>query len=85
MDPLNAPVVLWLQGGPGSSSLFGQFEINGPYQAIFNWHGKTQAKLNPHAWSKRVNIIYIDNPISVGKFEYNKENLTFKFFQFIGK
>jgi vitellogenic carboxypeptidase-like protein len=72
VDPLNAPVVLWLQGGPGSSSLFGQFEVNGPYLAVYNWYGKTHATLNPHAWSKKVNIIYIDNPIAVGEF-----NLTF--------
>jgi Serine carboxypeptidase len=27
----NRPVVLWLQGGPGSSSLYGVFEENGPF------------------------------------------------------
>jgi hypothetical protein len=67
VDPLNAPIVLWLQGGPGGSSLFGQFELNGPYQAVYNWYGKPHAKLNPYAWNKKVNIIYIDNPVSAGK------------------
>jgi vitellogenic carboxypeptidase-like protein len=28
----NRPVVLWLQGGPGSSSLFGLFVENGPFK-----------------------------------------------------
>jgi vitellogenic carboxypeptidase-like protein len=67
LDPLNAPLVLWLQGGPGGSSLFGQFELHGPYLAVYNWYGKLHAKLNPYAWNKKVNIIYIDNPVSVGK------------------
>jgi len=30
-NPETAPVVLWLQGGPGGSSLFGLFVENGPY------------------------------------------------------
>lgn len=29
-NPETAPVVLWLQGGPGGSSLFGLFVENGP-------------------------------------------------------
>ena len=30
MNPETAPVLLWLQGGPGGSSLFGLFVESGP-------------------------------------------------------
>ena len=30
----SAPVVIWLQGGPGSSSMYGLFEIHGPISAV---------------------------------------------------
>lgn len=35
-QPLNAPVILWLQGGPGGSSLFGLFVEHGPYFVTSN-------------------------------------------------
>ena len=35
-DYRTAPVVVWLQGGPGTSSMFGLLEIHGPISAVFN-------------------------------------------------
>lgn len=57
----DAPVVLWLQGGPGASSLYGLFAENGPYSCE---GGKV--KLRKYSWSKQYNLIYIDNPVGAG-------------------
>lgn len=60
-DALKRPVLLWLQGGPGSSSLFATFYENGPYKFV---NGKIHKDEN--SWSKQFNIIYIDNPVGSG-------------------
>lgn len=62
MNPKNAPVVLWLQGGPGASSLFGLFTENGPFSVTQN---KTLA-MRKYSWNIGHNLIYIDNPVGTG-------------------
>ncbi|XP_034951298.1 venom serine carboxypeptidase [Chelonus insularis] len=62
MNPKNAPVVLWLQGGPGASSLFGLFTENGPFRVIQN---KT-LQMRKYSWSISHNLLYIDNPVGTG-------------------
>lgn len=60
-DPHHDPIVLWLQGGPGASSLFGLFTENGPFSV-------TESGLEPrkYSWHKNHNLIYIDNPVGTG-------------------
>ena len=72
-DPSEAPVVIWLQGGPGSSSLFGLLELHGPFKADYVFptidnqnDGPVKAVMNTYAWSKKANMIYIDNPVGAG-------------------
>lgn len=61
LDPKNAPVVLWLQGGPGATSLIGLFGENGPFEV------KSQKLyLRKYSWALAHNLIYIDNPVGVG-------------------
>ncbi|CAA7023710.1 unnamed protein product [Microthlaspi erraticum] len=66
------PVVLWLNGGPGCSSMDGFVYEHGP----FNFeHTKTKAPrlhLNRYSWSKVSNIIYLDSPVGVG-YSYSKD------------
>ncbi|XP_061722240.1 venom serine carboxypeptidase-like [Cydia pomonella] len=67
-DP-NAPVILWLQGGPGGSSLFGLFTEIGPLVAT-----KKGFKLRKHHWALNSHLIFIDNPVGTGfSFTKNEE------------
>lgn len=53
---------MWLQGGPGASSLFGLFTENGPFRVDKN---KT-LQMRKYSWSISHNVIYIDNPVGTG-------------------
>lgn len=61
-DPENAPVLLWLQGGPGASSLFGLFVELGPI--MVTKEGKITEM--PVTWNKKYSLLYIDNPVGTG-------------------
>jgi len=66
-DPENAPVVVWLQGGPGSSSMFGLLKLNGPIlTAVDENNNLTGVVKNPYSWGRKHNMIYIDNPVGAG-------------------
>ncbi|XP_032527798.2 venom serine carboxypeptidase-like [Danaus plexippus] len=64
-----APVVLWLQGGPGGSSLFGLFTENGPLIAR-----KDGFSLRKYHWAHENHLIYIDNPVGTGFSFTDNEN-----------
>ncbi|XP_048882335.1 LOW QUALITY PROTEIN: probable serine carboxypeptidase CPVL [Brienomyrus brachyistius] len=60
--PEVAPVLLWLQGGPGGSSLFGLFVEHGPYVV----HQNLTVGFRSYPWTSRYSILYIDNPVGTG-------------------
>uniref|UniRef100_A0A023GNB7 Carboxypeptidase n=1 Tax=Amblyomma triste TaxID=251400 RepID=A0A023GNB7_AMBTT len=62
-DPENAPVILWMQGGPGTSSLLGLFKEHGPYDLS---EDGTQAKFRELTWTKRYSMLYVDQPVGTG-------------------
>lgn len=63
--PESSPLILWLNGGPGCSSLLGSFYENGPF--LFNTNGvRFQPNLNPYSWNKFANLLYIESPAGVG-------------------
>lgn len=61
-DYTKDPVILWLQGGPGATSLIGLFGENGPF-SVKSKHG---LKLRKYAWTNSHSVIYIDNPVGTG-------------------
>ncbi|KAL8670452.1 MAG: hypothetical protein Q9168_005012 [Polycauliona sp. 1 TL-2023] len=56
-----------MNGGPGSSSMIGLLQENGP--CIVNNDSSTTT-LNPWSWNNEVNMLYIDQPNQVG-FSYD--------------
>lgn len=61
-DPENDPVVLWLNGGPGCSSLTGLFMELGPSSIDSN----IKPKYNPYSWNSNASVIFLDQPVNVG-------------------
>jgi len=60
-----APLVVWLQGGPGASSLFGAFAENGPFRVEAIDNNVTLVR-NEHTWAQHAHMLYIDNPAGTG-------------------
>ena len=53
-----APLVIWIEGGPGCGSEHAIFRINGPYTVLEN----LSLSLNPYSWQKVADMLYIDQP-----------------------
>ena len=69
-NPASDPFTLWLNGGPGSDSLIGLFEENGPCMIDDN----LTAVYNPYSWNNVSNMLYISQPVGTG-FSYQKQGV----------
>ncbi|XWS51487.1 hypothetical protein CRYUN_Cryun12cG0180600 [Craigia yunnanensis] len=71
-DPASKPLVLWLNGGPGCSSLgVGAFSENGPFRP----NGEVLVR-NDFSWNREANMLYLETPIGVG-FSYSTNSSSY--------
>jgi len=61
-NPAKDPVVLWLTGGPGCSSMMALLKENGPCN--INTDGKVEK--NPSSWNNKANVVWVDQPAGTG-------------------
>ncbi|KAJ6785103.1 hypothetical protein PWT90_03560 [Aphanocladium album] len=62
-DPSKDPVIIWMNGGPGGSSLIGLFSELGPCVLEVN---ATKPVPNPWAWNNNASVIFLDQPAGTG-------------------
>ncbi|KAF0697805.1 Aste57867_11520 [Aphanomyces stellatus] len=61
--PATDPLVLWLSGGPGASSLLALLTSNGPCFVGADGNSTTP---NPHSWTNHANVLWVDEPTGTG-------------------
>uniref|UniRef100_A0A2N9HKJ6 Carboxypeptidase n=1 Tax=Fagus sylvatica TaxID=28930 RepID=A0A2N9HKJ6_FAGSY len=67
------PLVLWLNGGPGCSSVAGAFLEHGPFKVS----GDNLVR-NEYNWNKEANMLYLESPAGVGfSYSANKSFYTY--------
>lgn len=71
-NPSTDPVVLWLNGGPGCSSMTGLLMELGPCRTSEGGNGTTN---NKNSWNANANVLFLDQPVNTG-FSYGESNVT---------
>ena len=72
-------LAIWLQGGPGCSSMAGFFVENGPFRVLQQPAARgtlasgappsvdeLRLEWNPHAWSEEIPTMWVEQPVGVG-------------------
>ncbi|KAH0931635.1 hypothetical protein HID58_008752 [Brassica napus] len=67
-NPKEDPLLIWLTGGPGCSSITGLLFENGPVTfKVEDYNGGTPTLLSTtYSWTKVANIIFLDQPVGSG-------------------
>ena len=73
----DTPLIIWLNGGPGASSMIGFFTENGPFKVEVDPSSfDPKVVPNQYTWSSLGHMLFIDQPIGTG-FSYAKDESVF--------
>jgi vitellogenic carboxypeptidase-like protein len=65
-DLKNFPTIIWLNGGPGSSSQLGNFMELGPSFVKPASMAPYEIVANAYTWIKDYNVLFVDQPVGTG-------------------
>lgn len=65
-DLAKYPIVLWLNGGPGSSSQLGNFMELGPHFIKPAHMAPYEIVKNNYTWVRDYNVLFVDQPVGTG-------------------
>lgn len=65
-EPETDPITLWLNGGPGCSSLIGVLMELGPCSAAQPIGGVPRVVHNPWSFTNHSSVVFLDQPVGVG-------------------
>ncbi|KAI7876506.1 serine carboxypeptidase-domain-containing protein [Mucor mucedo] len=81
-------LIIWLNGGPGCSSMDGLFLENGPFRVQTD----LTLTINPGGWQNYATNVYVDQPVGTGfsfantdSYMHNMNQITDEFILFIDK
>jgi hypothetical protein len=80
-QPSTDPLVLWLNGGPGASSLIGAFTELGQLvftrdSLVLNKTAAPRLFYNEYGWTKHASVLYLESPAGVGFSYCDYDNCT---------
>lgn len=62
VNPSEAPISAWFNGGPGCSSFDGFWTENGPFEI----QEDLSLELRPYRWNRLSNMLWMESPVGVG-------------------